>query len=225
MKSCVVVIPVYKKELSKDEEGCVCQYRRVLTKEDLLFVCPESLDTTYYETMFPEIGYKRFPDHFFTGTKSYNHLMLDENFYDAFSDYEYMLIAQTDAVIWSETDRLEEFMSLGYDYIGAPWIPERNIWEWRFHKKKENGKASLQCCKKKGHGISMGNGGFCLRNIKACKALIKECRWRKVYWFWKRNEDIFFGVCGEYNKCGFRLADVETGLKFSMEYRLRESVE
>ena len=71
----------------------------------------------------------------------------------------------------------------------------------------------------------MGNGGFCLRNINACKALIKECRWRKLYWFWKRNEDIFFGVCGEYNKSGFCLADVDTGLKFSREYRLRESVE
>ena len=70
----------------------------------------------------------------------------------------------------------------------------------------------------------MGNGGFCLRNVKKSRALIHEFRWRKVYWFFKRSEDIFFGVFGPDNKTGYRLADIETGKGFSLEYGLRDSV-
>lgn len=225
MKKCVVVIPIYKRELSEDEAGCVRQYVKVLAQEPIVFVCPENLDTAYYEKMFPTVKYERFADKFFTGTKSYNHLMLDTKFYDRFEDYDYMLIAQTDAVIWSEENKLNDFMEMGFDYMGAPWIPERRIWEWRWIKKEGEKKAAFRCCKKPGYGISMGNGGFCLRNISACKKLIQEFSWRKCYWFIKRNEDIFFGVFGEYNKCGFKLADVESGLKFAREYDLKENVE
>ena len=71
----------------------------------------------------------------------------------------------------------------------------------------------------------MGNGGFSLRHVKHCRALIHEFRWRKIYWFWKRNEDIFFGVFGRDSKHGFRPADIETGRAFALEYHLRETVE
>ena len=130
-------------------------------------------------------------------------------------------IAQPDAALWSTRDRIPEFIAKGYDYIGAPWEPERCIWEWTFPKKKGE---RIKCLKKKGQGITMGNGGFCLRNVKKCKELIHEFRWRKCYWFFKRSEDIFFGVFGPDNRCGFKNADVETGRSFSREYGLRKSV-
>ncbi|MCR5597792.1 MAG: hypothetical protein K6G19_06440 [Lachnospiraceae bacterium] len=215
-----VVIPAYKKSFDDDEYCCVKAFFEVLTGEKY-FVVPEGLDTAWYSEKFPEGKYKTFPDKFFTGTKGYNKLILSEGFYDVFSDYEFILIAQPDAALWSKEDRVPEYIGKGFDYIGAPWIPERRIWEWTFPKKAGG---RIKCLKKAGQGITMGNGGFCLRNVKKSRALIHEFRWRKVYWFFKRSEDIFFGVFGPDNKTGYRLADIETGKGFSLEYGLRDSV-
>lgn len=223
-KSYITVIPIYKKELSEDEAACVRRYETVLHDTPIVFIAPENLDCSWYQKKFPEIGYERFSDKYFTGVKAYNHLMLSEKFYERFLEYEYILIAQTDAVIWQQENRIPEFIEMGYDYYGAPWVPERRIWEWVFIKKKGFPGFRIECCKKEGCGIRMGNGGFSLRNIRKCIALIHEFRFRKIYWFIKRNEDIFFGVFGRNNKCGFQLATVECGLKFAREYHLRDCV-
>lgn len=217
-KKCIVVIPVYKDALSHDEEMCVKRYSEVLKEEDIVFIAPSKLDTAWYKDKFSDIGFRFFEDKYFTGTKSYNHLLLNAAFYKTFSDYEYMLIAQTDACIWDNKNRLQEFINKGFDYYGAPWIPERRIWEWIWDD-------GIKCCKKEGQGLTMGNGGFCLRNIPKSIELINEFRWRKCYWFIKRNEDIFFGLFGKRNKCGFKLADIETGKMFSAEYSLRELID
>lgn len=221
---CAVVIPVYKTELSKDEEKCVKRYVKVLDGESLFFIAPEHIDKTYYEKNFPSVKWMLFEDKYFTGTKSYNHLLLNVKFYERFGEYDYMLIAQTDAVIWQEDNKLSEYMDMGYDYIGAPWVPERRIWEWTTHKKTSFPFFEIRCAKKKGQGITMGNGGFNLRKVDKSAQLIKEFSWRKIYWFFKRNEDIFFGLFGRENKCGFKLADVDTGLKFAREYDLKTAV-
>lgn len=224
-KKCIVIIPIYKPELDKDAEGCLSRYVDILVNRDICFVCPENLNTSWYEDKFPKVTYVRFADKFFTGVKSYNHLLLDTKFYDAFNKYDYMLIAQDDACIMTNNDMLDEFMDMGYDYYGAPWIPERRIWEWTFHKKKSFPFFRIRCAKKKGQGITMGNGGFCLRSVAGSKALIKEFSWRKIYWFFKRNEDIFFGLFGQDSKCGFKGADTDTGLRFAREYDLKENLD
>lgn len=223
-KTYITVIPIYKEKLSLDEESCVRRYADVLKGTPVAFVAPKHLDCSWYREHFSQITYEFFPDRYFKGTKSYNHLMLSEDFYKRFLSYDYLLIAQTDAVIWQEKNRILEFIEMGYDYYGAPWIPERRIWEWTFPRKKGFPGFRVQCCKKAGCGIRMGNGGFSLRNIRKCIALIHEFRFRKLYWFIKRNEDIFFGVFGRDNQCGFRLATVECGQKFAREYHLRECV-
>ncbi|HPF28589.1 MAG TPA: DUF5672 family protein [Lachnospiraceae bacterium] len=222
---CITLIPIYKETLDANEEACVLRYQRVLGNADVFFLAPQKMNTNWYQSHFPQIQYRFFQKRYFTGVKSYNHLMLSPAFYRSFEEYDYMLIAQTDAVIWQNENLLDQFMERGYDYIGAPWIPERRIWEWVLRKKSGFPGWTIQCCKKEGQGITMGNGGFCLRNIKKCEALIKENAWRKCYWFWKRNEDIFFGVFGRENKSDFQLADVTTGLLFAREYHLKESID
>ena len=226
MKNYVTVVPIYKLKFSHDEEMCVKKFTDVLSGDDMVFICPESLDTTYYKETFVCFGYKPFPDKFFKNIYGYNRLMLSEDFYKSFSDYEYMLIAQPDAVIWREENMIPYFTAKEYDYYGAPWIPERRIWEWTVVRDKDGKKPKIKCAKKKGQGITMGNGGFSLRRIKPCINLIHEHRWRKIYWFIKRNEDIFFGLLGRTgnNRCGFKLADTETGKEFALEYDLKEYV-
>ena len=225
MSTCVVVIPIYKKQFDTDETGCVDRYMKILSQRDIVFVSPENLDKSWYQDRYPKVQFMNFLDKYFKGIKGYNRLLLNQDFYRRFEQYDYMLIAQPDACLMTNEDILDEFMQLGYDYFGAPWIPERRIWEWTKHKKKSFPFFSIRCAKKKGQGIEMGNGGFCLRSVSGCKALVKEFFWRKIYWFWKRNEDIFFGLFGRENKCGFKLADKDSGLRFAREYNLRESLE
>ena len=224
-KTCVVAVPIYKKCFSHDEEQCVKKYATVLSEEKIIFICPESLDKSYYKEQFPTFDYESFRDKYFKGIAGYNKLMLSESFYGRFDNYEYILIAQPDAVIWREENMLRYFMDKDFDYYGAPWIPERRIWEWTWVT-DNNGKR-IECAKKKDHGIVMGNGGFSLRKIKPCIKLIHEHRWRKIYWFIKRNEDIFFGLLGREgnNRCNFKLADNATGKQFALEYDLKDYVE
>jgi len=226
-KKCVVVIPAYKKSFDSDEEKCVKKYEEVLNGEELFFIVPETLDKSYYKTVFPNIGFVDFPDKYFKGITGYNKLMLSIDFYLMLSKYEYVLIAQPDAVIFRKENMLDYFISKGFDYYGAPWIPERRIWEWVRVKNKSGKGSHISCAKKESQGLYMGNGGFSLRNISQCIKLIKEHSWRKIYWYIKRNEDIFFGLLGREgcNRCNFALADVETGKEFALEYNIKESVE
>ena len=223
-KKYVALIPAYKPSFNVDEQACVDRYFRVLTG-DIVFTVPEGLDLSWYEKQFPKAAFRRFPDKYFKGIRGYNKLLLSEDFYTAFEQYEYLLIAQPDAVVWHETDRIPEFIEKGYDYYGAPWQPARRIWEWTFPKTKTFPFFRIRCCKTNGEGIEMGNGGFSLRHVRHCRDLIHEFRWRKIYWFWKRNEDIFFGVFGRDSRRGFKPADIETGWAFALEYHLREAVE
>ena len=226
-KTCVVAVPIYKKTFSHDEEMCVRKYASVFSEEKLIFICPDSLDRSYYLDRFPAFEYEPFQDRFFKGIKGYNRLMLSESFYERFDKFDYILIAQPDAVIWRDENMLSHFMDKGFDYYGAPWIPERRIWEWTWVRDTDGKHGVIECAKKKDHGIVMGNGGFSLRKIKPCIKLIHEHRWRKIYWFIKRNEDIFFGLLGRRgnNRCDFKLADIETGKAFALEYDLKDYVE
>ena len=219
----VTIIPAYKKSFDADEESCVGRYFDVLESVKV-FAVPESLDVSWYEKRYEGAVFERFDDRFFKGIRAYNRLLLSTAFYKRFDKWEYMLIAQPDATLWQDTDRIEEFIAKGYDYYGAPWIPERRIWEWLFPKKDGFPGFYIRCLKKKGSGITMGNGGFSLRRSEACIRLIEQYGWRKIYWFIKRNEDIFFGVCGSDNGNDFKPADVESGKEFALEYGLRDSV-
>ena len=224
-KSAVIVIPAYKKSFSADEEQCVNTYFESFKNRDIYFTVPKSLDISYYESTFPGAGYMFFEDRFFKNITGYNRLLLDTGFYKAFADYEYMLIAQPDALLIKKEDIIDSFIEKGFDYYGAPWIPGRAIWEWVRVRRDIKEKGHIICCKNKKHAITMGNGGFSLRNTEKTIALINEHSWRKIYWFIKRNEDIFFGVFGRDNSVDFKLAETNCGLEFSREYDLKENLE
>ena len=80
--------------------------------------------------------------------------MLNPNFYQRFRRFEYILIYQLDAFVFS--DRLEEFCRLGYDYIGAPW------------PLGDGNKHNEELVVEGNHFLTVGNGGFSLRRVQAC---------------------------------------------------------
>ena len=72
----------------------------------------------------------------------------------AFADFDFLQIVQLDC--WIFEDRLDEFMSLGLDYIGAPWMREGF-----------SGKPNKELWK-------VGNGGFSLRRISSFLSIIDK---------------------------------------------------
>ena len=146
-KKNAVVIPIYQTSLSAEESFSIRNAASVLAKHDIYFVGPARLSKFLAElsTQFGRpIRYKTFPDQYFAGIAGYNDLMLSSMFYRALTDYQYILIAQTDSLVFR--DELDDWAAKGYSYIGAPWFvgftqPIKPL--------------RLDC---------VGNGGFSLRN-------------------------------------------------------------
>ena len=195
MAKVAVVIPTYKEELDEFEKISLAQVRKVLGKYPIVFVAPE-------EKIFPYLKQNdliaQFPQKFFQSTETYTQLMLSPFFYEAFLDFDYILIYQLDAFVFY--DALEEFCLLGYDYIGAPW-PRLYI--------------DLVPVK---HS-AVGNGGFSLRKVKAHYNLLRTRP--DLVNHWKENkfpEDVFFSHCGWRTDCAFRVAPINIAYGFSAEF-------
>jgi Protein of unknown function (DUF5672) len=114
-KTVVVVVPVYKERLTADEEISLRHLRHYLGDYPRYAFAPTTLNV-------PLAGFeiKRFHDKFFRNTSTYSMLLLSKDFYRAFSAYDYILVYQLDALVFS--DRLSEWCTKGLDYVGAPWF-------------------------------------------------------------------------------------------------------
>ena len=194
MKQVVVVIPIYKERLLLSEKAALEQVRKVLREYDICFMAPERMKV-FLESKGERAKY--WADDNFTSRSAYSHLLLTEEFYRCFEAYEYMLIYQLDAFIFA--DRLQEFCSLGYDYIGAP-MPH-----WM-----------------EGVSAKVGNGGFSLRKISACLDVTRNKQ--EIYNYTGRGEefefaeDKFFGYCGYDAQIPFTTPDIKTALSFAVEF-------
>ena len=152
--SVAVVIPVYKKpdELNSFETAAVNRVAKILNQQHLYIALPHGL-TSYYRH-FKNFTILSFDDTFFQDKYSYSNLLTNIQFYEAFAVFEFLQIIQLDC--WVFSDRMEEFCSLGVDYIGAPWMengfegkPKKKIWK-------------------------VGNGGFSLRRISTFTSIIDQ---------------------------------------------------
>ena len=203
-KEAVIVIPAYKKELTATEEISLQQVYRILGAYDICFMAPEKLRTVLEKK---GLQGEYFPDACFGSVVAYSRLLLDMEFYKRFSDYEYMLLYQMDAFVFS--DRLHEFCQMGYDYIGAP---VHRMYGWPYNLS------------------TVGNGGFSLRKISSCIEVLK--RKDKIYSKLSREkikiledaEDRFFTYCGIQNDIFFRLPPFRVALDFAIEHQIRKKI-
>ena len=192
-----VVIPNHKEELSELEKISLAQCRKVLGNYPIIFIGPENINFSYLE---PGDKVVYLPKEYFQTLKGYNILSMSPIFYEPFLNFDYMLIYQLDAFVLY--DALEEFCRLGYDYIGAPW-PYHVYLGVRPPKTPR-----------------VGNGGFCLRKVKACYNLVTKCSaspdWKNI--IEKFSDDSFFAFCGVNEEMDFNVAPVEVAKFFSMEW-------
>lgn len=187
-----VVIPTYKMILSEIEQISLSQVFKVLNGYDIYFVAPEGIEAEYLKDAWIE----RFGTAYFEGIAGYNKLMLSSDFYRRFEEYKYILLYQLDAFVFS--DILLDFCNMGYDYIGAPWIPgmKRKIEDEYVY-------------------TNVGNGGFSLRNIQSTIRLLDKNR--EALSKYSDNEDQFFAFCDSND---FNIAPVSIALNFAFERRV-----
>lgn len=200
MKDVCIVIPYYKEQLDENEMTSYSRVLSVLSGYDIAVAAPEkiraSLDIIGAITVY-------LPDDRFVSRLSYSQMMLDPSFYELFAEYEYILLYQLDAYVFS--DRLIEFCDMGYDYIGAP-LPK---FEWfdLYHN------LSIK------ESYSVGNGGFSLRKVESCIRVLKKKQ--EIYDrsglgdVFDRSEDEFWGYCGRCDDIDFIVPNIDTANNFA----------
>lgn len=197
MKKVIIIVPNYKSELDEREEISLRQLLRVFNQYEICFVMPEGLefDARRYDA---RIRKEFFSARAFQSTRTYNKLVLSSSFYYRFRDYEYMLICQLDVFVFK--DCLDYFCSLGYAYIGAPWL--EGIYYYR----------------DKDHIIwNVGNGGMSLRNTQASIELLNNKQDEMLQF--AENEDFVFSI---QDSDSFKVAPLEIAVKFAAERDVRE---
>jgi len=235
--SVTVVIPIYKPQLTDRELISLTQCLRVLGSYPIYLAAPHSLDISYYRKFCPALRAKTFDDAYFRDIQGYNRLMLSEPFYEAFAGTEYMLIYQLDAFVFR--DDLADWCRRGYDYIGAPWLRDRDFTGWQdrisfqirqriatlLNLKKDDGVTPREIINLNG----VGNGGLSLRRIPAMLRCLRRFR-RKIDEYERihhhqYNEDVFWGV--EVNRYWplLRIPSYRRALHFSVEFYPQRAIE
>lgn len=211
-KRAVVVVPVYKPELSEHEAASFVHNARVLHKHDVVAIYPEGLDLSFYQVIAPEVQYRAFGKDDFASVERYNRLMTSPRFYEAFSEYEYLLICHFDA--WVFADELIEWCNKGYDYIGAPFVEpfvgrlsSAMPFLWQLYMNK------------------IGNGGFCLRKISAHIRVTSRLQWLRPVWIRLMHEDLFFTLVVPLFFPGFRRPEFAEANCFAVDKKPEECFE
>lgn len=181
--SAIIVIPVYRTPDDR-EEVALRQCQKMLgMRYPVEVVCPDGLDSGPFTAFLPNATFRRLAPSRFRNIKAYNALMLEPDFYRHYADYDYMLVYQPDAYVFS--DNLDTWLRLGYDYIGAPWLPNDNWFQLtigevvRAVKRRVSPIGSTRRLKHAQFQYRVGNGGLSLRRIQ-CMIRVTEQYQREV---------------------------------------------
>lgn len=201
-----VVIPIYLPQLTGFEEFSFQYSVPFLAGRNVAFIAPSTLDAGWYIERCPHAEVRRFDDKYFASIKGYNHLLLDPDFYSGFLPFEYVLILQNDAMLLS--DDVDPWLNKGFDYIGAPWPAGVEVFVNTERFEGEFGKRIR---------AHVGNGGFSLRRVKKCIALLHEFAVsRDVFIRAGSSEDLFFSLLGGLS-ADFVIPNEITASMFSLE--------
>lgn len=222
-KLAVVVVPVYRKFMPS-EAFAFAQCLNVLGHYDISLLHPAGFDVSdIVRTASRTIGHVAMDDQWFRSIDSYNALCLSADFYDAYAAYEYMLIYQLDA--YAFRDELADWCARGYDYIGAPWLPNDTPYERtlgdavRWVRRTLHPAGTTQKITHAQTHYHVGNGGFSLRRVAKMKAVVEEFRGLIDSMDPKERrakEDVFFSTYIQ-RQAGISVPDWREGLQFAFE--------
>jgi len=205
----IVLIPVYKPRLD-DQECFSLNYSLSILAENrkLVFIAPEALDQSFYNQNFPAIPIILFQNSYFDSIEGYNRLLLNPSFYQQFSDYEFLLILQTDAILLR--DELDYWCAQPFDYVGAPWPDGYELFVNAGRFEGDNGKQVK---------VHVGNGGLSLRRIRKTVQLLDEFPEAvNVFSQTGSSEYLFFSVMGSLSN-DYIIPNEITASRFSLELK------
>jgi Protein of unknown function (DUF5672) len=220
---CVVVVPLYTTDLSSDDQVSLRRTVRVLGRHPMAIVCPEGLDLAPLAPLLQGVSplVERFDAAFFAGVEGYNRLMLSPAFYGRFLAFDYVLVCQTDAYVFA--DRLDEWATRGYDYIGAPWIASpRNAWNVGLQSLTN---LLRPVGKREEHYFRVGNGGFSLRRVATLRRITEEQQPYITQLLARRGsdnlhvEDKFFSLVAPELYPDMRIPDYREAVDFCIDRR------
>jgi len=206
-KQVAIVVPLSTRpELTPDEEISLRHLRHYLGRYDKFMVAPPGIDVPH-----PDFTVLRFNPKFFGSIRAHMDMLSSMCFYNAFNQYEYILIHHLDSLVLS--DQLEEWCNRGFDYLAPPWI--------KYPGSPYDGRPIEN---------QIGNGGFSLRNVQNFLRVLRAVkrprlthtyarrilrRAKKVEF--KGNEDVFWGMRAKNYVSDFNVADIDTALQFGFE--------
>jgi hypothetical protein len=219
----VIVIPVYKEKPDYYEQVSLKRTISVAGDFHISFLAPENFDRTWYLTLREEnTSWENFSSAYFTnGLSGYNELMLSPALYDRFSKYDNMLLVQSDVYLLSE--RLANWSTSRFDYIGAPWI---NV-DWLKPERKaifsdvlsSQGRLKSLYTKVRWNlglsSINVGNGGLSLRKTRSFYQATKK--FSRTISKWQYSEDIFWSLFMPMQSPSFKVASQKKALEFAFD--------
>lgn len=226
-KQAVILIPFYKEELTYNEEFSLKQCFDILADHPIIAIKPASLDLSFVTDKYHFTATTSFEDYYFKNINGYNELMLTASFYEAFLGFEYLLIYQLDAFVF--TDQLKYWCSKNYDYIGAPWLhpsDDKNLLQKYIlhvksllYKRYNVSKDGIPNAKQLVKGV--GNGGLSLRRVKKFYELCIQFKDMANEYINKEesefNEDIFWSIALNRKKKHLKIPTYKIALRFSIE--------
>ena len=221
-----VLVPLYQSQLTSDEQTSLRHLGHHLGGLPLIALQPAGLGLR-----LPGFAAREFPAHHFASVSAYSKLLLSPAFYEAFREFDYIVIYQTDCLVFSSD--LARFCQMGYDYLGAPL----------FEKASQPPRLSR-----------VGNGGLSLRRVQAFLDVLKSnhipawsevlrarlpdlyefpcpARWLKkmrviraarrgIGWYaanYSLNEDLFWSDRAHLFKPDFKIAPLDIALQFAFD--------
>jgi hypothetical protein len=159
MKKVAIIIPIYKDNLSLHEDISLKRALKVFKNRDIILVTFFELKhyCTQIKKNHSNITIQIFDKKNFNSIRSYNRLLMSENFYKAFINFNYILICQLDVYVFE--DKLDYWIEKQYCNIGAPLFKGYNKTSKVF---RDFG----------------NNGGFCLRKTQSCLDILSNIKYR-----------------------------------------------
>ena len=97
-KKVIIAIPIYR-DLREEEIVALDNNLEILRNYPTVLIKPTGLNTNALKERYPQVGEIEVSNQWLgtiNGIMGYNEMMTSPDFYSLFSDYEYLLICQTD---------------------------------------------------------------------------------------------------------------------------------
>lgn len=228
-KRVAIVVPLTDRPgLTPDERISLRHLMHFLGHYPKYLIAPDGMDAR-----IPGFEVKRFDRRYFGSPQAHKRLVLSRKFFTAFEEYEYLLTYHLDALVFS--DQLQEWCDAGFDYIGAPWLESMDDPTQGFSQVGNSGfslrsvPAALRVMDsrrykvhpdeywERNHAAKPWHQRLMNRPRKWAKYLVPLNGARGHMTDYRDNDDKFWAKWARHYDPDFRIASIETALRFSFE--------